>query len=237
MLDILPLASLQLYERHVEKLVKLYPTAWHLVVLADEKARGEKWARMRLKISADLSAGRAPPERWDPSRPWVASLHLLVGDASFWDEQVRAPANAWVAMGGRGAPRNPEEKFATSLSLNAAGDGGDPHSTTPRRSTKERRTAKKQKIQADREELKRLRASSAATGSKGGPGAKGSGKDGGLKTKDQTGADLCFSWDGGKGTCADCAVGAACLAKVKRVHKCRVCLSPGHRSADCPQRA
>ena len=82
MLDILPLASLQLYERHTERLVKLYPTAWHLIVLADEKARGEKWARLRLKISADIASGKPPPDLWDPKRPWIASLHALVNDAA-----------------------------------------------------------------------------------------------------------------------------------------------------------
>ena len=44
--------SVQLYNKHIEKLVKLYPSAWHLIVLADEKARGENWARLRLKITA-----------------------------------------------------------------------------------------------------------------------------------------------------------------------------------------
>jgi hypothetical protein len=191
---------------------------------------------MRLKITTDLAAGRPPPERWGPNRPWIASLHLLVADANFWDEQVRSPANAWVASGGRGLPKNPEEKFTNTLASNAGHEALDP-SAPARRSTKDCRAAKKQKIQADRDELKKLRAASSSLGAKGAPSGKGSGKDSGLKVKDQTGADLCFSWDAGKGTCGDCAVGASCLAKVKRVQKCRVCLSPGHRSGDCPQRA
>ena len=105
MLDILPLASLQLYERHFERLVRLYPSAWHLIVMADEKATGEKWARMRLRITSDVAAGRPPPDRWDKDRPWIASLHLLVLDNTFWEEQVGSPANAWIAQGGRGAPQ------------------------------------------------------------------------------------------------------------------------------------
>ena len=163
-------------------------------------------------------------------------MRNLVGDAGFWDEQVRAPANAWVAAGGRGLPRNPEEKFGICQSLQGASDSGDP-TAAPRKSTKERRAAKKQKLQADREELKRLRSAGSPAGAKGSAGGKGNGKDAGLKTKDQTGSDLCFSWDSGKGTCGDLPAGAACLAKMKRAHKCRVCLSPGHRSAEGPQRA
>ena len=106
MLDILPLSTLQLYERHMEKLVKLYPSCWHLIVMADEKARGEKWARVRLRITAEMATGKPAPERWDPKKPWIAALHLLIGDTNFWDEQVRAPANAWVAMRSRATPKN-----------------------------------------------------------------------------------------------------------------------------------
>ena len=234
MLDILPLATLQLYERHVERLVKLYPTAWHLIVMADEKARGEKWARVRLKISADLASGKGAPELWDPRKPWIAALHKLVNDTGFWEDQVRSPANAWVAAGGRGAPKNPEEAFSSSLGT-ASTD--PPEAGSPsKRTTKEKRLAKKRKIQAEKEELKAFRSASGHPKGKG-DGGKGDTKLGNLKAKDQAGDDLCFGWDSSRGPCADAAPGEPCRGKVKRVHKCRVCLSPGHRSTDCPQRA
>eukprot|EP00439_Symbiodinium_sp_Y106_P026471 s8255_g3.t1 len=234
MLDILPLASLQLYERHVERLVKLYPTVWHLVVMADEKARGEKWARIRLKIAADIAAGREAPELWDPRKPWVASLHRLVNDTAFWENQVRSPANAWVAAGGKGAPRAPEEAFTASVS--AGGSDQPDAGGHQKRTAKEKRAAKKRRIQADKEELKAFRAAAGHSGKGKGDGGKGD-KQGNLKAKDQAGDDLCYSWDAGKGPCADCPPGDACRGKVKRIHKCRICLSPGHRSVDCPQRA
>ncbi|CAE7542163.1 unnamed protein product, partial [Symbiodinium necroappetens] len=177
MLDILPLASLQLYERHVERLVKLYPTAWHLVVLSDEKARGGKWARVRLRISTDIAAGKAAPELWDAKRPWVAALHQLVGDTAFWEDQVRSPANAWVAAGGRGAPRAAEEVFTASQ---ASGESTDP--TGHKKTTKEKRAAKKRKVQAEKDELKNLRA---ITGGKGKQEGKGTDKAASLKSKDQ----------------------------------------------------
>ena len=71
MLAILPLVTLQLYERHIEKLKKLYPTAWHLVALADETARGEG-SRLRFKFASDVVAGKAGPEFWDDAKHWVA---------------------------------------------------------------------------------------------------------------------------------------------------------------------
>ena len=187
MLDILPLATLQLYERHVERLTKLYPAAWHLVALADDKARGEKWARLRLKISADIAAGKPKPDRWEERRPWIAAMHAIVNDSAYWEEQVRAPANAWMAAGGRGVPKNPEEDFTQNRGTTlAAEDEGSPNK---RRTAKERRLLKKAKVNADKEELKRLRASAAASSS--GKDPKGGNKDqGNLKAKDQAGLDL-----------------------------------------------
>ena len=143
MLDILPLASLQLYERHFERLVRLYPSAWHLIVMADEKATGEKWARMRLRITSDIAAGRPPPDRWDKDRPWIASLHLLVLGQHVLGRAGGIPSQCMDCT---------------------------------RRARRARRAA-------------------------------------------------------------DCSPGEPCKAQVKRVHKCRICLSPGHRSQDCPQRA
>ncbi|CAE7562467.1 unnamed protein product [Symbiodinium natans] len=229
MLDLLPLATLQLYERHVEKLVKLYTEAWHLIALADEKARGEKLSRIRLKLSADAAAGRPTPPQWDPDRPWPACFYELVHDTSFWDDQVRAPANAWLAHGGRGAPKPPNENFAAANLPGGAEVIQAP--TDGKRSTKDRRASRKRKIAAEKEELKALRASA-----KSNLAEHREPKQNALKSKDQAGSDLCFGWDAAKGPCASIAPGQPCKGKVVRLHKCRICLSPGHRSSECPQK-
>ena len=63
---------------------------------------------------------------------------------------------------------------------------------------------------------------------------KGSGKG---KSKDQAGNQLCFSWgSGGTSLCADVPPGGECKCKVKRTHKCQICLSPAHRNSECPSR-
>ena len=122
MLDVFPLATLQLYERHMERLVKPYSTAWHLIVLAND-------ARIRLKVTSDIALGKPQPDRWDPARPWIACMHLLVADTQFWDDQVRSPANAWLAQGGRGTPRGPTEAFAAD-NINRGGLAIDPPTDT-----------------------------------------------------------------------------------------------------------
>ena len=68
--------------------------------------------------------------------------------------------------------------------------------------------AKKRRWQAEKEELKQYRTAASSK-------AKGDGKskDGALKSKDQGGGDLCFSWDSGKGTCADCSPGTPARAR------------------------
>jgi hypothetical protein len=66
-------------------------------------------------------------------------------------------------------------------------------------------------------------------------GGKDSGGKGKSKSKDQTGAPLCFSWAAGTGTCGNLPPGAECAAAIKRVHKCRKCLSPSHQDASCPK--
>ena len=62
-------------------------------------------------------------------------------------------------------------------------------------------------------------------------GKNGNGKG---KSKDQAGNQLCFSWGSGTGPCADVPAGAECKCKVKRAHKCQICLSPAHRTSECP---
>eukprot|EP00439_Symbiodinium_sp_Y106_P058078 s4095_g8.t1 len=164
--------------------------------------------------------GSAGPDRWNALKPWVPAMHLLVNDSAFWEEQVRAPANAWMASGGRGAPRTPEENYVNVLAGAHAAD--EENSPTRKRTTKDRRLAKKAKVQAEKEELKRLRAAASSSTTR--ADGKGGGQDAGLKTKDQGGLDLCFSWDSKKGPCAECLPGEACKGKVKRAHNCRVLL-------------
>ena len=105
-----------------------------------------------------------------------------------------------------------------------------------KRTAKDKRQAKKKKIQADRNELKLLRATAAPIRRSTGE-TKGNGKGKNLKTKDQAGNDLCFSWGSGLGACANVALGGECANKIKRAHKCQICLSPGHQNGNCPQKA
>ena len=233
MLGAVSLASLQLYERAIEKLVMQWPRVWGLICAAEDKARAERLEKLRRKFDADQKAQRQVPLDWDPGHPWTCCFRELALDEEFWNEQVRHPAMSWMVSGSRGSPVIPAEAIAGG---HAAGLGsGDVQkeeiNDRKRQANRDKRLAKVKKIKTDREELERLRNRGQGDGA--GSTAKGGGKG---KTKDQSGNQICFAFASGTGACGSAAIGAECSQKVKRAHKCQYCLSPGHRNADCPQR-
>ena len=227
------LAALQLYERNFEKLVTQWPKAWGLLVQADDKARGERLEKTRRSLVFDEKKGKSMPDDWKSTEPWTACFRLVATDESFWNEQVRHPATSWTASGGHGAPIAPAEAIAQ-----AHLPGGSDAVEVPkeqvddrrRQGNKDRRAAKKKRWQADRDELSKFRAERSSSGvnktvDKGRP-----------KSKDAQGNEICFSWAKNSGTCANAAPGSECKAKVKRMHRCQICLSPGHQNHSCPQK-
>eukprot|EP00971_Amphidinium_carterae_P254737 5056719-Amphidinium_carterae.1 len=69
MLKIASLAALTTYERFMEKLTRMWPTAWHLVYSADDKCRAEHLERLRRAVVLDEVCGKPRPEGYDPDSP------------------------------------------------------------------------------------------------------------------------------------------------------------------------
>ncbi len=228
MLNVATLSAMETYSRHMEKLVLQWPTAWGLIAAADDQARAEKMSRLRRTILLDQSLGRQVPRDWDPGAPWSCIFCELVKEVSFWNEKVHIPAAAWTAAGGKGAPVVAAESAVMNV-LPGVTHHGDHVEKEPenkkRAANRERRLAKRKRIAEEREELKTL---------KSGHVGKGSSK-GKTKSKDQSGKPLCFSWASGSGVCGKVPAGGECLGSIKRAHKCRICLSPSHQDAACPQ--
>eukprot|EP00971_Amphidinium_carterae_P330195 6463088-Amphidinium_carterae.1 len=95
MLKIASLAALTAYERFMEKLTRMWPTAWHLVYSADDKCRAEHLERIRRSVVLDEACGKPMPEGYDPEHPWSHCFMQAVSDEKFWSENVRHPAAAW----------------------------------------------------------------------------------------------------------------------------------------------
>jgi hypothetical protein len=235
MLDAVGLSNLHAYEMLVERLTRLYPTAWHLVYSADELARSSHSNRIRSKIMMEVKAGRPMPPTWDAHRPWDFVFGMLVQDAEFWQSQVHGPALVWLAAGSKGTPRTPAEQVAADClqggmdaimptldsSRNKVGGGPQHQPDSPRgRKTQARRDARKRKAQADKAELAQWRSGKSDPNKKGNP----------------TGKQKCYSWNNGNSPCGDLQPGQSCVAKVAREHRCTICDSPGHPSRSCPNK-
>ncbi len=226
MLDIVNLAALEVYGKHVEKLVLQWPSCWGLIYAADDLARAERLEKLRRRFTVEAGLGRQVPRDWNEAKPWSCLFTELTKDESFWSEKVHIPASAWVAAGSRGSP-----VVASEASVKAHIQGvQDSVENLPEANDSR---AKKRRFQSDMNELKTFRQNK-RPGDKdpGQSSAKGSGKGKG-KTKDQAGSPLCFSWASGSGPCASVPPGGECLCPVKRVHKCRKCLSPTHQDDAC----
>lgn len=236
-LDIVSMAALDAYYNHVERMVQQWPSCWGLVYRAEDCARAERFEKLRRHFQLEASLGRQVPRDWDQDRPWSCIFVEMTKQDGFWSEKVHIPAAAWVAAGSRGAPVVASEAAVLAHLPGLEGNetrGLDERVDRKRKTNKERRAAKKQRWAEDREELKALRAKATHGGAGGdvsGKGAKGKGK--GLKSADQAGNPLCFSWAAGTGPCGKLPPGAECACSVKRTHKCRKCLSPSHQDSAC----
>ena len=233
MLGIVSLAALLNYEKLIERLVVQWPMAWGLVCQADDKARAERLERIRRNFVVDQAAGKSMPTDWDPDSPWTTCFRALTSDEVFWNEQVRHPAVSWMAAGGKGAPVAAAEAIAGAHFVgteSGPGPGGSDVVDRKKQANRDKRAAKKKRVQEQREELQRLKAARRPEATVEG-GKKGTSKG---KSKDQAGLQLCYSWATGTGPCADVPPGGECKCQVKRLHKCQFCLSPSHRNDACP---
>ena len=69
-----------------------WPTAWHLVCLAEDKCRFEHFNRLKSRIEFDISLGRAAPPVWDAGSPWSAIfLEAAEDDETYWDDIRHLP--------------------------------------------------------------------------------------------------------------------------------------------------
>ena len=197
MLDVASLAALQLYEKTVERLVMQWPRCWHLIVMADDKGRAEWLEKICRKFVVEEDCKRMVPVDWNREKPWTACFQAPAPDNEYWDEQVRHPAAAWLASGGRGAASAPAEQVAMthlpggldSIEVDKEED------VEPRRkqANRDRRQARATRIRSEREELEKLRKVNHPGQAAGSGKAKGKGK-----SKEGWDADLLLlrQWDG-----------------------------------------
>ena len=229
MLNISSLAALETYFRQIEKMVVQWPQCWGLVYAAEDNARADKWEKWRRFLALEQAAGRQTPRDWDPGNPWPCVMVSMAKDDQYWQEKVHIPAAAWLAAGGKGAPVVANEASITAhfLGTTRSEDSEEGHKGDKKRnSLREKRKAKRKKQALELKEFKAQKSSPSSSNHQN----KGKGKG---KSKDQSGAQLCYSWASAAGTCANVPPGGECKGSIKRVHKCRKCLSPSHQDHAC----
>ena len=113
MMQFLSRAVLELYFERIEALNLHYGDAWHLIVEADQKAREDQTARILRQIKAKSPSQH--PSDYVASMPWDCVFRIIAEDNRFWDEAVIAPANTWLARGGRGVPVPPDEALVRTI--------------------------------------------------------------------------------------------------------------------------
>ena len=241
MLRVVSRAALDLYGDTVRRLVATWPNCWHLVAMADDKMRAEHLLRIRRSIAAEQEAGTVLPDPEWAHMPWSACYKRAALDERFWDLQVRHPAAAWTARGGRGAPRAPEEEIARTVVPGGAAALVPEVERVAESPNKRKREARKTRIKQDREELKHLRfppaPPSRTPDETGGSTSGGKGKHKGKRDSktDQAGVQLCINYDRELPNSECGKMGPNSTCPNNRAHKCFKCLSPAHRTRDCPR--
>ena len=139
MLDLISMAALALYEKAIERLTRLWPSAWHLVVAADDKCRAEHIERIRRSCEVKRSAGKDVPADYSEKN---RALHA--SGSPLRTPRSGTPAAAWVAAGSRGAPLAPDERVA-ALHLPSGQPALEPQVDRPRSDRRQQREATKQR--------------------------------------------------------------------------------------------
>ena len=255
MLDMIPETALMEYQRTMERLVADWPECWHLVYVADDKARWEYWEQKVRQIESEIASGAPAPHLWDPAKPWGAALFAMARDDRYWDHEVRHPAVSWMSHGRHGSLKTREELIASvalsggsaALNAQASAPAGaqltkDEADTTPWGPAKIPRLSKGARKAANRaaaalaEQKATAIAAHQSQWDKNGHGkgakGKGKGKDIGKagKGKDANGTQICYSYNNGDGPCGQCGPGSTCPNS--RSHVCSFC-GGAHRSKDC----
>ena len=92
-------SALEEYKDAFRDMVVNYPEAWHLLVKAEDRCRGEHFPRLRRNLLNRFNKGLAP--EFDPAMPWDSVFREAARDRDYWDRTVREPAILFRTASGR----------------------------------------------------------------------------------------------------------------------------------------
>ena len=219
--DALPVASLSALDEYKDAfrdLVRNYGESWHLCVTAEDRCRGEHFARLRRKLEEQYQKGLAPS--YDPHRPWNEVFRVAARDREYWDRHVREPALLFRTGGKH------KEQVGGTGSLTDRTKDAQPKK--PRPSQKERLKKQLEKLRSQEGRSERTGQQQGWKGGKGGEKGRGIKRDGkGRYMTDRQGRPICFGYNNGE-----------CQSKCPKdmLHICQVCLG-AHPAKTCGKSA
>lgn len=209
-------AAMEAYKDAFRDLVVCYPEAWHLLVVAEDRCRGEHFVRSKRELEEKYARGLT--HDYDPDQPWNEVFRAASRDREFWDRHVREPALLF-----RTAGKQREQTGGTGSATDLTNPKGSPKNKN-KKSQKERLKAQLAKAR----EAKGNQASEISNHGNGGTSAKGKGRgpkrdSRGRFLTDRQGKPICFGYNNGecKGVCPK-----------SMVHICQVCLG-SHPAKEC----
>ena len=203
MLPVASLSALDEYKDAFRDLVRNYRESWHLCVTAEDRCRGEHFARLKRDLEEKHQKGLAPS--FDPVRPWDEVFRTAARDREYWDRHVREPALLFRTSG-----KHKEQTGGTGALTDGARDTQPAKRTRP--SQKERLKRKVAKLTSQNEGG----GPPARKGGKGGGKGRGHKRDGkGRYLTDRQGRPICFGYNNG-----ECQT----TCPKDMAHICQVCL-------------
>ena len=234
---VLTVAALEEYFNRIAELNEEFPEAWHLVMQAEDRCRGEQFDRYHRELIRAKNEGRLPINLdFDPFRPWVGVFQYAARCQEYWDRTVVRPAQTFLARGGAGKSGGMSKKEAEDSQYSEAASSamhrapGEGQSKAARR-----RHRDKNKIQALQEDHRKLKFGDAPW-NQGRAWSKGQNKtqDGGGHPRkagrefvtDREGNEICFAFSkGALGACPE-------PCQNQRSHLCQYCLG-AHPNSQC----
>ena len=220
---------------HFNALQAEFPEAWHLAVLAEDRCRGEAFARIRRELDRKKNVNLFNVD-FDEAVPWSAVFQIAARDEAYWDKEVRRPAVAFLTRGASGAmptvSAHASAAVAGILGKSGAGPGGagagkggrvpgqpgPPGVPSPPGEGRRGRKGQRQRQQWEQQEW-----NPKGKGKTGKKGKKGN-KPPYHYTRENL--EICYKFaKGGRGACSEvCPAG--------RAHVCQYCLQP-HPNSEC----
>ena len=218
-------AVMEEYFDHISKLNEEFPEAWHLIMQAEDRCRGEVFERYRRQLSKAATEGKLPMGLdFDPTQPWVGVFAYASRDTEYWGRHVVRPAHTFLARGGKSMSNRSAEDVNVSEDARAALAGVAGSVGALHRDPKRRRRETKSKDSPPSKEAKPDAGSDKAESHSKSEHPK---KWGTHYITDYDGHEICFKF--AKGKAGDC--GEPCSQG--RVHRCQHCLG-SHVNDQCP---